>query len=124
MILLDCGSDVWVIQMTESYLLMNFGLLMNKSYVSLNKSSLKCASCKMGKSKELAFPTYSAITTECFDLIHSDVWGIAPSVSHSQHKYFMTFIDDLRSCPYTPQQNGVAKRKNKHLLDVTRTLLL
>jgi len=29
-----------------------------------------------------------------------------------------------RSCPYTPQQNGVAERKNRHLLDITRTLLL
>jgi transposase InsO family protein len=29
-----------------------------------------------------------------------------------------------RSCPNTPQQNGMAERKNRHLLDVTRTLLL
>jgi transposase InsO family protein len=29
-----------------------------------------------------------------------------------------------RSCPSTPQQNGVAVRKNRHLLDVVRTLLL
>ena len=29
-----------------------------------------------------------------------------------------------RSCLNTPQQNGMAERKNRHFLDVTRTLLL
>ena len=124
--------------------------------------------------------------SQCFELIHSDVWGIAPVVSHAHYKYFVTFIDDFsrftwvyflrakgevfsvfqrflalletqfsasfkvlrsdsggeymsnefqvflqskgiisqRSCPSTPQQNGVAERKNRHLLDVVRTLLL
>jgi transposase InsO family protein len=33
-------------------------------------------------------------------------------------------IISQRSCPYTPQQNGVAERKNHHLLDMVRTLLL
>ena len=28
------------------------------------------------------------------------------------------------SCPSTPQQNGVAERKNRHLLDVVHTILL
>ena len=32
-------------------------------------------------------------------------------------------IISQRSCPFTPQQNGVAERKNRHLLDVVRTLL-
>ena len=27
------------------------------------------------------------------------------------------------SCPHTSQQNGVAKRKHRHLLDVAHTLL-
>ena len=27
-------------------------------------------------------------------------------------------------CAYTSQQNGVAKRKNRHLVETTRTLLL
>nr|CAN63383.1 hypothetical protein VITISV_017566 [Vitis vinifera] len=34
------------------------------------------------------------------------------------------WIISQRSCPSTPQQNGVAERKNHHLLDVVRTLLL
>lgn len=33
-------------------------------------------------------------------------------------------IISQRSCPYTPQQNGMAERKNRHLLDMVRTLLL
>jgi hypothetical protein len=33
-------------------------------------------------------------------------------------------IISQRSCSYTPQQNRVAGRKNRHLLDVVRTLLI
>ena len=27
------------------------------------------------------------------------------------------------SCPYTPQQNGVAERKNRHLMEVARSMM-
>ena len=33
-------------------------------------------------------------------------------------------IVSQRSCSYTPQQNGVAERKNRYLLDVVGTLLI
>ena len=28
------------------------------------------------------------------------------------------------TCPYTPQQNGIAERKNRHLVETARTILL
>lgn len=58
--------------------MMNCGLLMNKSSASFRDASFECASCKMGKSKILSFPTHNGVTTDCFDLIHSDVQGIDP----------------------------------------------
>jgi len=163
----------------------NSGLIGNKEHVS-KYLSFDCSVCKLSKSKTLSFPSHGSRAAKCFDVVHSDVWGISPVISHAQYKYFVTFIDDFsrytwvyflrtksevlsvfwnfvayienqfstcikmlrsnsvgeymshefldflhhkgivsqRSCPYTPQQNGVAERKNRHLLDVVRTLLL
>ncbi|XP_071921648.1 retrovirus-related Pol polyprotein from transposon RE1 isoform X2 [Coffea arabica] len=166
--------------------LMKCGLLEQKDQCSTHALSLDCSACKLGKSKTLLFPTYGSRANACFEIIHSDVWGITPVISHAHYRYFVTFIDDYsrftwiyflrtkaevftvfqtfvayietqfsttikifqsdnggeyvshnfqaflqhkgilsqRSCPYTPQQNGVAERKNRHLLDIVRTLLL
>lgn len=47
------------------------------------------------------------------------------SVSHKFQDFLQQkgFVSQ-RSCPYTPQQNGMAERKNHHLLGVVHTLLL
>jgi len=74
--------------------LINFGLLGNKACFSLNLS-FDCTSCKLGKSKVLPFPYHASRASQCFDIIRSDVWGIAPVVSHAHYKYFVTFIDAL-----------------------------
>ena len=56
--------------------------------------SFDCSACKLGKSKSLSFPSHGSRKTSCFDMIHSDVWGITPVISHANYKYFVTFIDD------------------------------
>lgn len=45
--------------------------------------------------------------------------------SHAFQEYLQQkgFLSQ-HSYPYTPQQNGIAERKNRHLLDVTHSLLL
>ena len=46
-------------------------------------------------------------------------------MSHKFHDFLQNKgIVSQRSCPYTPQQNDIVERKNRHLLDVVRTLLL
>ena len=152
--------------------LFNSRLLGNKACSSIDLS-FNCTTFKLGKSKVLPFPHHASRASQCFELIHSDVWGIAPVVSHAHYKYFVTFIDyfsrftwvyflwakgevfsvfqrflalletqfsasikvlrfdsggeymsnefqvflqskgifSQRSCPSTPQQNGVAERK-------------
>jgi hypothetical protein len=155
--------------------LMKHGYLNNTNEFS--SLSFDCAPCKLGKSKSLPFPLQGSRASTCFEIIHSDVWGISLVISHAHYRYFVTFIDDYsrftwvyflrskaevfsifqtfvayvetqfstcvkilrsdsggeymshafqsflqqkgilsqHSCPYTPQQNGVAERKNRHL---------
>ena len=69
------------------------GLLNNKVHSSPIVFA-DCAACKLGKSKILPFPSEGSKATHSFEIIHSDVWGISPTISHAQYKYFVTFIDD------------------------------
>ena len=46
-------------------------------------------------------------------------------VNHQFRDYFnLHGIVHETSCPQTPQQNGIAERKNRHVLEITRALLL
>lgn len=54
----------------------------------------KCESCCLGKSHVLPFPIHYSHATAHFDVIHTDVWGIAPQLSRMGYKCYVTFIDD------------------------------
>ena len=146
----------------------------------------KCESCCLSKSHVLPFPIHYSRATAPFDVIHSDVWGIAPHLSRLGYRYYVTFIDDhcrytwiyflkfkfevfpifqqfynmvstqfqkqikilrldsggeymssefssflsdkgiihQKSCPHTPQQNRIAERKNRHILETIHALLV
>ena len=68
--------------------------LLNKKVASYHDIVMDCSTCKLGKSKILPFLIHDTLATKSFDIIHSDVWGITPVISHTYYKYFVTFIDD------------------------------
>ena len=55
-------------------------------------------------------------------ILHSDNGG--EFVNHQSHEYFKKHgLIHETTCPQTPQQNGVAERKNRHILETARALL-
>src|SRR3954463_14243451 len=56
--------------------------------------SNNCESCHLAKQTATSFITSNHISSEHFDLIHSDIWGPSPVTSISGYSYYVSFIDD------------------------------
>ncbi|KAL0745047.1 hypothetical protein Bca101_100892 [Brassica carinata] len=55
-------------------------------------------------------------------ILRSDNGGEYTSNAFKQHLSQYGILHQT-SCPYTPQQNGVAERKNRHLMEVARSMM-
>ncbi|XP_019258588.1 PREDICTED: uncharacterized protein LOC109236813 [Nicotiana attenuata] len=117
---------------------------------SINDTINKCSVYPCARKTRLPFPSSCIKTVAAFDLIHLDVWGPYNCATFDGNRYFLTFnkvvkvvrpdngsefvnsncttlfqkygIIYQRTCAYTPQQNGAAERKHRHILEVTRAL--
>ncbi|GJT68068.1 ribonuclease H-like domain-containing protein [Tanacetum coccineum] len=86
-----------------------------------------CDICHKAKQTREPFPLRGHKSVSLGDLIHLDVWGPYKVVSKDGYKYFLTVVDYFSratSCSYTPQQNDIAERKHRYLLNVSRSLML
>ena len=101
----------------------------NKYYVTFIDEKSKYTWITLLPSKDKvfdAFLNFQSYVTNQFNakikVLRSDNGG-----EYTSHK----FKDHLKkhgilhqtSCPYTPQQNGVAERKNRHLMEVARSMM-
>ena len=60
----------------------------------MSTENFDCVSCQLGKQLALPFNTSESISTDIFDLIHSDVWGPSSVSSIGGSRYFVVFVDD------------------------------
>jgi Integrase core domain/GAG-pre-integrase domain len=95
------------------------GKLWHKRIGHLSDKILKCLfdfpkldynSCEvynLGKHTKLPFKLSNCVSSEPFELVHSDVWGPVPIDLYNGYKYFVIFIDDY------PKTTWLYLMKNK-----------
>ena len=60
----------------------------------MSTKNFDCVSCQLGKQPALRFNTSESISSDIFDLIHSDVLGSSSVSSINGSRYFVVFVDD------------------------------
>ena len=54
-----------------------------------------CDACMSSKSHHLPYSKSSHQTNKALEIIHSDLWGPSPVISHAINRYYVMFIDDF-----------------------------
>ena len=69
--------------------------LMQSCYPFLrNNKNFVCNTCHYAKHKRLPFPSSNSHASNCFDILHIDIWGPCSKPSMHSHRYFLTIVDD------------------------------
>jgi hypothetical protein len=58
------------------------------------ESSFHCKGFHLGKQIQVPYFPSDSHSARPFDLVHFDVWGLAPLVSKIGNKYYVIFVDD------------------------------
>ncbi|KAI5353569.1 hypothetical protein L3X38_006463 [Prunus dulcis] len=104
--------------------------LFSSLFRSCDESSFKCETCILAKSHRTVFPLSDSKATKPFDLFHDRVKVFRTDnggeyVNNPLTHFFRNqCIIHQTTTSFTPQQNGVSERKNCHLLEVARSIIL
>jgi hypothetical protein len=92
----------------------------------MEESNQVCADCLIGKQHRESIPKSSNWkSSKILELIHSDICGpITPASNGNRRKYCENNgIKRQLTAAYTPQQNGIAERKNRTIMNMVRSML-
>ena len=80
-------------------LLLNIVSLLNKggclSVTYILPYPTICDSCPLSKSKNFPFDLNPKCSLHVLDIIHCDLWGIAPVISRDGYHCYVVFINDF-----------------------------
>ena len=62
---------------------------------SISSSGNHCKHCLSGKMHKLTFYKSFFLASKPLELVHSDVWGLAPIISTNDFRYYLVFIDEF-----------------------------
>lgn len=54
-----------------------------------------CSACRLAKSQALPLLNTYTRSTAPLDIVHADLWGPSPVLSHSSFRYYIAFVDDF-----------------------------
>lgn len=69
-------------------------LISRGSLGSVKSDHVDCVSCQLSKHHALPFSSSDSLSSAPFHLIHSDIWGPAPTATVGGSRYFVIFVDD------------------------------
>ncbi|KAM0044971.1 putative RNA-directed DNA polymerase [Helianthus debilis subsp. tardiflorus] len=63
--------------------------------IDFSSDNVFCDSCIRAKLTKIPFPKSFIKTSDCFDMIHCDIWGGYRTPSLTRANYFLTLVDDF-----------------------------
>ena len=98
-------------------------------YVSFIDDCTRLTWVVLLKTKDEVFPAFQAFSSEVQKQYNAKIKVLrSDNGGEYVNRVFQSFLQThgiihQKTCPYTPEQNGVSERKNRHLLDMARCIL-
>lgn len=88
-----CNMELWHQRLGHSNIKTISSILKSCNLPISNKPLSFCNACCFGKSHKLPFSSSTTEYSKPLELIHTDLWGPAPTHLNSGYLYYMNFVD-------------------------------